>query len=148
MQPAFFAELTNLCRHQILVLNDDKAIEEDDDTFDDTKEDSEVPLAVLLDRIHNPMQESNGYETDGNGRVISTTEAEYAFAEEGGEVSTEQAEEKKGEAGRKRLPTHCMQKIHSDGGRRTEYCIYMLSELVGMSMTGACGLNNCCAAGT
>ena len=54
-QPAFFAKLTNLCRRQIPVLNDDEVIEEDNDTYDDTEEDSEVPLAVLLDCIHNPM---------------------------------------------------------------------------------------------
>jgi hypothetical protein len=102
-RPTFFAELTNPRRHQILVLNDDKVIKEDDDTFDDTEEDSEVPLAVLLDRIHNPMQEGNGYETDGNGRLVSTTEAEHAFAEESGEVSAEQEEEEKGRGRQKKV---------------------------------------------
>jgi hypothetical protein len=102
-QPAFFAELTNLCRRQILVLNDNKVIEEDDDTDDDTEEDLEVLLAVLLDRIHNPMRESNRYETDDDGRLVSTAEAECAFAEESGEVSTEQAEEEKGRGKQKKV---------------------------------------------
>jgi hypothetical protein len=96
MQPAFFAKLTNLRRRQIPVLNDDAVIEEDNDTYDDTEEDSEVLLVVLLDCIHNPMGESNGYETDDDGRLVSAAEAECAFAEESGEVSTEQAEEEKG----------------------------------------------------
>jgi hypothetical protein len=54
---------------------------------------------------------------------------------------------KRREASRKRLPTLCMQKMLSDGGRRTKYCMYMLSELVGMSVTGGRGLNNHCATG-
>jgi hypothetical protein len=102
-RPTFFAELTNPCRRQIPVLDDGEAIEEDDDTYDDAEEDSEIPLAVLLDRIHNPTQESNGYETDDNGRLVSTAEAERAFAEESGEVSAEQAEEEKGRGKRKKV---------------------------------------------
>jgi hypothetical protein len=56
-----FAKLTNTHCCQIPILNDDEAIEEDDDTYDDTEEDLKVPLAVLLDHIHNPTQENNGY---------------------------------------------------------------------------------------
>jgi hypothetical protein len=102
-RPTFFAELANPRRRQSPVLNDDEAIEEDDDTYDDTEEDSEVPLAVLLDRIHNPIQQSNGYETDNDGRLVSTADAERAFAEESGEVSAEQAEEEKGRGKRKKV---------------------------------------------
>jgi hypothetical protein len=54
---------------------------------------------------------------------------------------------RRGEASGKRLPIHCIQKMHLDGGRRTKCCMYMLSESIGISMTSSHGLNSHRAAG-
>ena len=37
--------------------------------------------------IVNLLSWCNGYETDNDGQIISTAEAQHAFAEESGEVS-------------------------------------------------------------
>jgi hypothetical protein len=101
-QPTFFAELTqpHRCR-QTPTLNNDEA-EEEDNTFEDIDEDSEVPLAALLDRIHNPSQGSHGYKTDDDGRLVPVAEAEQAFVKETGEISVEQAEAEQGRGKRKK----------------------------------------------
>ena len=104
MWPTFFVELTNPRRCQTPVLNDDEVIEEDNDTYDDNEENLEVPLVVLLGRIHNPIQQSNGYKTNNDGRLVSMADAKCTFAEESGEVSTKQAEEEeKGRGKRKKV---------------------------------------------
>lgn len=95
-QPTFFAELTQPCHcRQTPTLNNDEA-EEEDNTLEDINEDSEVPLAALLDHIHNPSQGSHGYKTDDDGRLVPVAEAEQAFVEETGEISVEQAEAEQG----------------------------------------------------
>ena len=101
--PAFFTELTTPRQHQVPVLGDDEAVEEDNDTSNDTDKDSEVPLSVLLDHIHNPAKTGNGYDVDDEGRLVPTAEAKRAFAKESGEVSAEQAEEEKGRGKQKKI---------------------------------------------
>jgi hypothetical protein len=92
IQPTFFAELTQPhCCYKMLILNDDEA-EEEDNTLEDINGDSEVPLAALLDHIHNPSQGSHSYKTDDDGRLVPVVEAEQAFIKETGEISVEQAE--------------------------------------------------------
>lgn len=100
---AFFAELTQPSRRrQALILKDVEVTEEDDNAYKDTEEDSEVPLVVLLDRIHNPSQGSRGYKTDDDGRLVPIAEAEQAFVEEAGEISVEQTEAEQGRGKQKK----------------------------------------------
>jgi hypothetical protein len=102
-RPAFFAELTQPSRRrQAPILKDVEVTEEDADPYEDTEEDSEVPLAVLIDRIHNPSQGSHGYKTDDDGRLVPIAEAEQAFVEEAGEISVEQTEAEQGRGKQKK----------------------------------------------
>ena len=57
-----------------------------------------LPLAVLIDRIHNPVRSGDGYEEDDDGRLVPTAEAELVV-EDSGEV----------EASGKRPQTQCRQ---------------------------------------